>query len=395
MPGHRRAEGKARAELTDGIYVHWPFCKARCPYCDFNAHVWQEVDHLRWRNAILAELRHAHQRFDASAIDSVFFGGGTPSLMRPATIAAIVETIDDLWGFANTPEVTLEANPTSSEADHFRAYADAGVNRISVGAQSLRDRDLRALGRNHTAEEALAAFAIAADAVPRVSFDLISARPGQNPADWRVELQEALAVGATHLSIYQLTIEPGTRFADLRDRGRLTPLDEGVAAEIYEITAELTGAAGLPAYEISNHARPDEESRHNLLYWRGQNWIGIGPGAHGRPRRGGRRLATRAVRDPAAWIAAVETTGHGFAEDPREIAGPEEAEEYLMMALRLREGASLARFGQLAGRPLPPEPLDLATGAGLLRERDGRMVATLQGWLVLDAVLRELLAAFD
>lgn len=373
-----------------GIYIHWPFCLSRCPYCDFNAHVRPDVDHEAWRDALLAELRHAARRFDRQPVDTVFFGGGTPSLMRPATAAALLEAVEELWGFAPSPEVTLEANPTSSEAGRFRDFAAAGVNRISIGVQSLRDRDLRALGRTHTAAEAKSALAAAIRAVDRVSMDLIAARPRQTPGEWRRELAEAIDCGTGHLSVYQLVFEPGTRFAELRDRGRMTPLDEDAAAEIFEATAAMTEAAGLPAYEISSHARPGDECRHNLLYWRAGDWVGIGPGAHGRPRAEGRRLATETLRDPAAWLASVHKRGHGLAGAPRPVARADEAEEYLLTALRLSEGVSTGRYRDLAGAPLPRGDVARMEAGGLLRSGGGRVAATPRGRLLLDAILREL-----
>ncbi len=378
--------------MAFGIYVHWPFCKSRCPYCDFNAHVWQEVDHGAWRDALLAEMRSAYERFDRQPVETVFFGGGTPSLMEPATAASLIDAIGGLWGWGPDPEITLEANPTSSEAGRFREFAAAGVNRISVGVQSLRDRDLKALGRTHTADEALEAVRAAAQAVERVSLDLIAARPGQTADSWREELAQAIDCGLGHLSVYQLTFEPGTRFTELRDRGSMTPLDSDRCADIYEITAQMTEAAGLPAYEISNHARPGEECRHNMIYWRGESWIGVGPGAHGRPSSNGRRHATDTIRDPAQWMAAVARQGEGYADAPRALPPLEQAEEYMMTALRLREGASLDRWKALAGQPLPAEAVAGMEKAGMLEAADGRIVATPRGRLMLDSVLGELIS---
>ena len=373
-----------------GIYVHWPFCRSRCPYCDFNAHVWRDIDQPAWREALLSELRHAAAEFDRPPVESVFFGGGTPSLMPPATVSAILELIAASWGLIEEAEITLEANPGSSEAARFRAYAEAGVNRISVGVQSLRNDVLSALGRTHTAEEARRAVRMAQEAVPRSSLDLITARPGQTVEAWETELAEALTLRTEHLSIYQLTFEPGTPFTSLRDLGRIRPLDEGTAAEIYEHTAEQTAAAGLPAYEVSNHARPGAESRHNLIYWRGDDWIGVGPGAHGRPRRSGRRIATEAIRDPAAWLAAISKGGHGLARMPEDICADTEAQEYVLMALRLAEGLSLERFREIRGRPLPPDRIEELAMGGLLSVRGDRLSATDQGRLLLNRIVEVL-----
>ena len=376
--------------MTLGIYVHWPFCRSRCPYCDFNAHVWRDVDQLAWREALLSELRHAAGVYDRAPVESVFLGGGTPSLMPPATIGAILEAVASHWGFRESAEITLEANPSSSEASRFRAYASAGVNRISVGVQSLRDDALRSLGRTHTADVARRAVAMSQDAVPRVSLDLITARPGQTMRDWESELAEALALGTEHLSIYQLTFEPGTTFTWLRDEGRIRPLGEDVAASMLARTAAMTEAAGRPAYEVSNHARPGAQSRHNLIYWRGGNWIGIGPGAHGRPGMGGHRMATEAIRDPAAWLAAVSEQGHGLAREAEPVRPEMEAQEYLLMALRLSEGLSLERYRRIAGRPLPGNELCRLAEDGLLSVAGDRVIATTQGRLLLNRVIEAL-----
>lgn len=373
-----------------GFYVHWPFCRSRCPYCDFNAHVWRDIDQPAWRDALLSELGHAASVFDRVPVESVFFGGGTPSLMPPATAGAILAAVDRHWGFSADAEITLEANPGSSEAARFRGYASAGVNRISIGVQSLRDDALRALGRTHTADEARRAVAMAQEAVPRSSLDLITARPGQTVESWELELSESLELGTEHLSIYQLTFEPGTPFTALRDLGRMRPLGEEAAVEIFERTAALTEAAGLPAYEISNHARPGAESRHNLIYWRAGDWIGIGPGAHGRPRRAGRRFATESVRDPAQWLAAVSERGHALVGEPASMGSEMEAQEYLLMALRLAEGLLLERYRDLRGRPLPGSRIEALEAAGLLIVRAGRLFATAKGRLVLDRMVRDL-----
>lgn len=375
-----------------GVYVHWPFCLAKCPYCDFNSHVSRTVDQDAWRAALLSEMRAARELTGPRRARSMFFGGGTPSLMPPATVAALVEEADRLWGFEADPEITLEANPTSIEAGNFRGYAAGGVNRVSMGAQALNDADLKKLGRMHTAAEARAAFDVARAVFGRVSFDLIYARQDQTPAQWEAELAQALAMAIDHLSLYQLTIEAGTRFGDLHARGRLRglPTDER-AAEMYEITQALTGAAGLPAYEISNHARPGAESRHNLVYWRYGDYAGVGPGAHGRVTLpDGARLATETLRNPAAWLAKTTAEGRAFATEP--VAPADQAVEYLMMCLRLVEGADLARFARLAGAPLAEDRLAPLEAAGLVTRDGDRLRATARGRALLDYVLRELLA---
>ena len=342
----------SRPILAEGgfaLYVHWPFCKAKCPYCDFNSHVRAGVDHERWRRALLAELDHFAALTPGHRLDSIFFGGGTPSLMAPATVAAVIDSAVRHWRPAPGIEITLEANPTSVEAERFRGFRAAGVNRVSLGVQALDDADLRFLGREHSVAEALAAVELAAANFPRHSFDLIYARPGQTMTAWEAELRRALDLAAGHLSLYQLTIEPGTRFHAMVEQGRLVPLDEDVQAALYEQTQALLGAAGLPAYEISNHARPGQESRHNLVYWRYGDYVGIGPGAHGRLTLDGTRLATRTLRVPERWLAAVESDGNG--EEPREQvdAGPQLVEA-LMMGLRLTEGIPLARLERIGGR---------------------------------------------
>ena len=375
-----------------GVYVHWPFCLAKCPYCDFNSHVSRSVDHAAWRAALVAEAAHMRALTGPRHADTVFFGGGTPSLMEPATVAAVLEAIHRLWGLAPGAEVTLEANPTSVEAARFRGYADAGVNRVSLGVQALNDADLRALGRQHDAAEARAAFDIARAHFDRVSFDLIYARTGQTAAAWEAELAQALAMAVDHLSLYQLTIEPGTRFGELHARGRLHVPPDDAAAEMYAITQELTEAAGLPAYEVSNHARPGAEGRHNLVYWRGGDYAGIGPGAHGRiTGPDGIRSATETARDPAAWLAAVGARGHALDRaDP--VPAENQATEYLLMALRLAEGADLDRHAALAAAPVAPVRIDRLVASGHLRRDGSRIAATPEGRIVLNALLAELLA---
>jgi oxygen-independent coproporphyrinogen-3 oxidase len=370
--------------------VHWPFCLAKCPYCDFNSHVSRHVDHAAWADALVAEARAMRALSGPRLADTVFFGGGTPSLMRPATVARLIGEIDRLWGIATGAEITLEANPTSAEAENFRGYASAGVNRLSMGVQALVDADLRALGRMHTVAEAEAAFAVARAAFPRVSFDLIYARMGQTVADWEGELARALAMAVDHLSLYQLTIEPGTRFAELHARGRLSVPEDGPAAEMYALTQAMTAAAGMPAYEISNHASPGAESRHNLVYWRYGDYAGIGPGAHGRLTGPEGRRATETLRDPAAWMTAVAARGDGLAASAP-LEPKDQATEYLLMSLRLAEGSDAARYARLAGAPLPADRLAALEADGLLTRRGTRIATTARGRLLLDRVLAELL----
>ena len=374
-----------------GVYVHWPFCAAKCPYCDFNSHVAKApVDHARWRRALIRELGAVRAMTGARRADTIFFGGGTPSLMDPGTVAAIIEAVDNLWGLAPRAEITLEANPTSVEADRFRAFAAAGVNRVSMGIQALNDADLTALGRRHSAAEARAAFAVARAQFHRVSFDLIYARTGQSTAAWLAELAEATAMAVDHLSLYQLTIEPGTRFAELHARGRLSVPDDDTAADMFLATGAVCAAAGLPAYEVSNHARPGAESRHNLIYWRYGDYAGVGPGAHGRLTRDGARLATETPRLPGAWLDTVEGAGHALTCEP--LSGDDQATEYLLMAMRLREGADLDRFARLRGQPLAAARLAPLLADGLVQHESGRLAATERGRPVLNAVLRALLA---
>jgi oxygen-independent coproporphyrinogen-3 oxidase len=322
--------------------------------------------------------------------ETIFFGGGTPSLMHPDTVAAVVESIDALWGLTPDAEITLEANPTSVEAEKFRGFARAGVNRISMGIQALNDSDLRALGRQHSAAEARAAFAVAREQFARVSFDLIYARTGQTVEAWLDELGEAMAMAVDHLSLYQLTIEPGTRFAELHARGRLHVPDDDTAADMFLATRAACAEAGLPAYEVSNHARPGAESRHNLIYWRYGDYAGVGPGAHGRITRQGERLASEAVRMPGAWLDAVEATGHALQWEA--LPGSDQATEYLLMALRLAEGADLGRYAALNGSPVPAERIGALLSDGLVTQQGSRLAATPAGQPVLNALLRTLLA---
>lgn len=374
-----------------GLYLHWPFCAAKCPYCDFNSHVVAEIDESRWKRAYLGEIERVGAETGGRILNTVFFGGGTPSLMSPDLVAAILEKVRATWPVANDLEVTLEANPTSVEAGRFRGYRDAGVTRLSMGVQALNDADLRRLGRMHNVAEARAAFDIARSAFDRVSFDLIYARQHQTLEDWRAELTEALAMAVDHLSLYQLTIEDGTAFGARAAAGGLRglPQDEA-AADMYALTQELTAAAGMPAYEISNHAAPGSESRHNLIYWRYGDYAGIGPGAHGRLTLGGQRWAIDTPRAPGAWLAQVEDNGHG--EAGREaLPLHEQAEEYLMMSLRLSEGMDLRRHELLAESPINDNVINSLEEIGMASRRAGHLIASAEGRMVLNAVIRELM----
>ena len=378
-----------------GVYVHWPFCLSKCPYCDFNSHVRASVDQTRWRAALLSEIDHYADQLAGRRVDSVFFGGGTPSLMPPETVAGVIDRIAARWPLAAGVEITLEANPTSVEAARFAAVTAAGVNRISLGVQALDATALRFLGRQHGVDDALAAVALAHRHADRVSFDLIYARPGQSLADWQAELGRALALADGHLSLYQLTIEEGTAFHLAAARGTLTMPDDEACAELYEITQAMCGEAGLPAYEISNHAAPGHECRHNLIYWRGGEYAGVGPGAHGRIRRGGAWRATAQTRRPEDWLAAVERAGHATETDAV-IDADSRAEERLMMGLRLADGVDLACFAADIGRNLPDwigvEQLQPVLEAGYLALDESRLRATPKGRQVLNAVLSRLLA---
>jgi len=379
-----------------GLYIHWPFCRSKCPYCDFNSHVRAAIDDRRWRRALLAELDHYAAETRGRRLDSIFFGGGTPSLMDPETTAALIERARDHWRFAPEIEITLEANPTSVEADRFAAFAAAGVNRVSVGLQALDDEALRFLGRQHSAAEARAALGVARRQFVRVSFDLIYARPGQSVAGWRAELEAALGLAGDHISIYQLTIEPGTAFEGAVARGDFTMPTERTQAALFEATQARLEAAGMPAYEISNHARPGAECRHNLVYWRYGDYVGVGPGAHGRlTDDDGTKRATRQHRAPEAWLAGVEAAGHATRQ--RDAIAPEaRLAEMLMMGLRLGEGVSIARIEaesrQDFSEAVPAAKLARLEAGGFIACRDGRLVATKKGRQRLDAVLAALIA---
>ena len=371
-----------------GIYVHWPFCKAKCPYCDFNSHVRHEpVDEMSFARALSRELAWFAGRTQGREVASIFFGGGTPSLMPPQAVGHVLDTIAKLWRVSPDAEVTLEANPTSVEAKNFAGYRAAGVNRVSVGVQALDAADLKALGRQHSVDEAVAAFRLAAKIFPRVSFDLIYARSGQTRDAWRTELTRALAEQQGHMSLYQLTIEEGTRYADLHAAGKLKVPDEETGADLYDLTQELTAKAGLNAYEVSNHALPGHESRHNLIYWRYGDYAGAGPGAHSRIGQGSDRFALATERHPETWRARVLADGHGVIEETR-IEVADQAAEYLLMGLRIADGIDIARYRQLSGRM--PGHLPELTEMGLVSLRGDRLVATEAGRRVLNAVISQL-----
>ena len=379
-------------EAGFALYLHWPFCASKCPYCDFNSHVAAAVDEGRWRRAYLAEIARLGAETGPRVLNTVFFGGGTPSLMSPDLVAAVLDAVRATWPMANDAEITLEANPGSVEAGRFRGYRDAGVTRVSMGMQAMNDADLRRLGRLHTAAEAAAAFGVARDVFDRVSFDLIYARQDQTAAQWRAELRAALTLAIDHLSLYQLTLEEGTAFAARAAAGGLRGLpDEDRAADLWEVTQEECDRAGMPGYEISNHARPGAESRHNLIYWRSGDWAGIGPGAQGRLTLSGRRWATETPRAPGAWLTAVETAGTG--EVPRaELGLKDRGAEYVMMGLRLAEGIDLSRLEQIDAGALNMNEVKGLTEMGLVERVAGRLRATQTGRPVLNAVLRAVLA---
>ena len=381
-----------------GVYVHWPFCLSKCPYCDFNSHVRHAgIDEPRFVRAFSAEIAATAARVPGRSVATIFFGGGTPSLMQPATVAAVLDAIARHWSVAADVEVTLEANPTSVEAARFRGYRLAGVNRVSLGVQALDDRVLAELGRRHSAREALDAVAVARSVFDRYSFDLIYARPQQTPQDWASELKQALAEAGEHLSLYQLTVEAETPFAALHAAGKLKIPDEDSARALYDTTQEICAAHGLPAYEISNHARPGGESRHNLIYWRAQEYAGVGPGAHGRLNIGrldidGARHAVATEKRPEAWLARVESDGHGVITDDV-LTREEMADEFLLMGLRLAEGIDPARYTALSGRTLDPARIAALREHGFVETTAaGRLRASMPGFPVLDAVVADLAA---
>jgi putative oxygen-independent coproporphyrinogen III oxidase len=376
-----------------GVYVHWPFCLSKCPYCDFNSHVRHAaIDEARFARAFAREIETTAARVPGREVTSIFLGGGTPSLMQPQTVGAILEAIGQHWRVAPDAEVTLEANPTSVEATRFAGYRAAGVNRVSLGVQALNDVSLKELGRLHSAREALDAVAIARKSFDRYSFDLIYARPDQTPAMWADELSLAIAEAAEHLSLYQLTIEEGTPFFGLHAAGKLKTPDESVARALYDVTQEVCARHDLPAYEISNHAREGAECRHNLVYWRGQEYAGIGPGAHGRLDIGSARHATATEKRPEAWLMRVEANGHGVVTDDA-LNREERADEFLLMGLRLREGIDPERYAALSGRAIDPRRIAVLREEGAITvDANGRLRVTQAGFPVLDAVVADLAA---
>ena len=376
-----------------GVYVHWPFCLSKCPYCDFNSHVRHAaIDEERFARAFAREIETSASRIGRRKVTSIFLGGGTPSLMQPQTVGAILEAVGKCWHVAPDVEVTLEANPTSVEATRFAGYRAAGINRVSLGVQALDDASLKMLGRLHSAREALDAVAIARSAFHRYSFDLIYARPDQTPAMWATELKRAIAEAAEHLSLYQLTIEEGTPFFGLHQAGKLKTPDEATARTLFDVTQEICALHGLPAYEISNHARKHAECRHNLVYWRGQEYAGIGPGAHGRLDINGIRHAVANEKRPEAWLMRVEANGHGAGVDDC-LNAEERADEFLLMGLRLAEGIDPKRYAALAGRPLDAGRIALLSEEGAITiDSNGRLRVTQAGFPVLDAVVADLAA---
>jgi oxygen-independent coproporphyrinogen-3 oxidase len=388
-----RAAPPAESQTAFGVYIHWPFCLSKCPYCDFNSHVRHTgIDEARFVRAFTAEIAATAARVPGRTVSTIFIGGGTPSLMQPATVAAVLDAVARHWRIAPGAEVTLEANPTSVEATRFRGYRAAGVNRVSLGVQALDDGALAELGRLHSAREALDAVAVARGVFERYSFDLIYARPRQTPRDWASELRRALAEAGEHLSLYQLTIEQETPFAALHAAGKLKTPDEDVARALYDTTREVCAAHGLPAYEVSNHARSGGECRHNLIYWRAHEYAGVGPGAHGRLDIAGERHATATEKRPEAWLAQVKAHGHGLATDDL-LTRQEIADEFLLMGLRLAEGIDMERYAAIAGRTLDPDRI------AALREHDliettaaGRLRVSMAGFPVLDAVVADLAA---
>ncbi len=373
-----------------GLYLHWPFCQSKCPYCDFNSHVAANIDQSRWQRAYLSEIDRVGALTKGRVLNSVFFGGGTPSLMEPALVAAILDRVGQTWSLANDIEITLEANPGSVEAGRFQGYRSAGVNRLSMGFQALNDADLRRLGRLHSVADGWKALDIARQSFDRVSFDLIYARQDQTLHQWQAELTEALSMAADHLSLYQLTVEEGTAFGDRLARGGLRGLPgEDLAADFYDLTQELCEAAGYPAYEVSNHARMGAESRHNLIYWRAGDYAGIGPGAHGRLTLDGVRWATDTPKPPGEWLQKVEQSGTG--EGAREaLSRPDRGAEYLMMGLRLREGVAMDRYCAMTGADIDPAKIKYLRDINMIEFSNGHLMASAQGRMVLNQVIKSL-----
>ncbi len=376
------------------VYVHWPFCLKKCPYCDFNSHVARDLDEGHWRQALVQEVWRQADQLGPRRIDSIFFGGGTPSLMAPDTVTAILQALEQAWGFSSDIEITLEANPTSVEAEKFATLAAAGVNRLSLGLQSLSQAALEFLGREHSVDEALAALILAKQHFPRVSFDLIYARKGQTVRAWEDELSRALELAKGHLSLYQLTIEPGTAFFEQDRRGTVLTTDEDVSAELYEVTQTLCQSAGYDAYEISNYAQAGQESRHNLVYWRYGEYVGIGPGAHGRPIQQGQRMASQQIRGPGAWLAQMQELGHGD-EEFTAIDAADRLIEMVLMGLRMQEGISLSAIEAETGisfRDAYRENLADLIDSGVISSNNDHLRATPEGRPVLNAVLAKLLS---
>ncbi len=374
-----------------GVYVHWPFCLSKCPYCDFNSHVRHKpVDEERYLAAFKTEIAHRAALSKGRSVSSIFFGGGTPSLMKPQTVQGILDAIGSHWSVENTAEITLEANPTSVEAERFRGYRAAGVNRVSLGVQAMNDPDLKALGRLHTAAEAMRAVETAGSIFDRISFDLIYARPDQTVWAWKAELEEAIRRAGDHLSLYQLTIEPDTMFEKLFEAGKLKVPDADLSRDLWDVTQEITQKHGLPAYEISNHARIGQESRHNLIYWRYGEYAGIGPGAHGRMLTPAGRRAQSTEKHPEMWLTSVETDGHGLVEDSA-LTPDEQGDEFLLMGLRLKEGIDLARYSAISNRQISPRQIDDLVGYGYVeRTPHGGLRVTESGFPILDAVVADL-----
>ncbi|WP_299152664.1 radical SAM family heme chaperone HemW [uncultured Tateyamaria sp.] len=369
-----------------GLYVHWPFCAAKCPYCDFNSHVTRSVDHDAWRSALVGEVEKAGRNTKGRVLRSIFFGGGTPSLMVPATVDAIVQAAHRTWPVVNDLEVTLEANPTSVEASKFADFRAAGVNRVSMGIQALNDTDLKALGRMHTADEALKAFDIARSEFRRVSFDLMYGRQKQSLTEWKSELRRALGLGLDHVSLYQLTVEAGTAFGDRYAAGALRGLpDDDLSADMYAVTQDICAEYNMPRYEVSNHAKDGAESRHNLIYWRYGDYAGIGPGAHGRLTIDGQRTATEQQRMPARWLTGIDRQSN------EKLSRNNQAVEFLMMGLRLAEGVDLERYQALAGVPLSETKMGELAQMGLVHSTKTKISVTDQGFTLLNGVLRTLL----